>query len=154
VINPPHPPPHSANAIDDVRRAVVVWSAHLHRVTQLADARREAAVALCQAGCGDQTVADVTLAMSELTTNAFTHGLAPVVELSVAVTAAPELVVLTTRHTDHHEPQFADSPTMAPPDELRGRGRAIAAAVASALDTIQHPGNRIEQIARFASSRT
>jgi anti-sigma regulatory factor (Ser/Thr protein kinase) len=116
----------------------------------LATARRDLGRSLGDAGFDRAMVADIQLAMSELATNALTHGRAPDVELAVVADSSPAGAVLVVRHVDHGREDLEDPPTMAEPHEIRGRGRAIVAAIADAFDTIERSGDRVEHVARFA----
>jgi anti-sigma regulatory factor (Ser/Thr protein kinase) len=128
--------------------AAIVWCGTVTDGSQLSDARRDAAAALRGAGCGEESIDNVVLALSELAVNALTHGAATSVEITVSMDGASS-AVLVTRHVDRGTPALTDPPTMATIHELQGRGRAIVASIADRFDTYQRPGNQIEHVARF-----
>ena len=129
--------------------ARVVWANVLHDRAHLSESRRDATLALEQAGRTGAIVADVALAMTELVVNALTHGTASTVEVTVSTTHRREEIILVVRHEDGGSDHLTDPPQMAAPGQLHGRGRAIVAAIADQFDTVRHGEREVEHTARF-----
>jgi anti-sigma regulatory factor (Ser/Thr protein kinase) len=128
-----------------------VWLGTVTDSSELFDVRRAAAGALREAGCSDDSIDNVVLALSELAINALTHGAASSVEVTVSVETSPPCAVLVVRHVDRGIPALVDPPAMAGAHQLHGRGRAIVASIADCFDTFLRPGNEIEHVARFVA---
>jgi hypothetical protein len=55
------------------------------------------------------------------------------------------------RHVDRSPGKLPDPPTMAAPDQLSGRGRAVVVAVADKFDTVRQSGDEVLHVVRFMS---
>jgi anti-sigma regulatory factor (Ser/Thr protein kinase) len=149
----PDPPETSkgsdAGAVPRVDGVTADWSTVVHHLGELSDVRHSIAAALAGSGWAAARVDDLLLAVTELVVNALTHGQAQAVDVSVDVTREPRQVSVVIRHVDRWPSQLSERPTMAAPNELRGRGRAVVAAVADGFDTRRQEGNEVLQIVRF-----
>lgn len=140
-----------AEELSNVAGLTPLWSTVIRNPSEISDARRHIAASLEGSDWSTTTVDDLLLAMTELVVNALTHGGARTVDVAVSVSPDPRGLAVTIRHVDRSPEKLPDPPTMAAPDDLSGRGRAVVAAVADAFDTVRRPGNEVLHVVRFMS---
>jgi anti-sigma regulatory factor (Ser/Thr protein kinase) len=149
-------PPDASPARDAQTHSAVegltpVWSAVIRDLSALSDARRDIASALDGSTWPATTVDDLLLATTELVVNAMTHGDAGAVDVVVGIVRESQELAVLTRHVDRNPSDLLESPAMAAPDELSGRGRAVVEAVAASFDVIHRPDNEVLHVVRFGS---
>jgi anti-sigma regulatory factor (Ser/Thr protein kinase) len=127
-----------------------VWSTVIRDLSAMSDARRDIASALDGSTWPATTVDDLLLATTELVVNALTHGDAGAVDVVVGVIRDSQQLAVVTRHVDRSPGELLDSPTMAAPEEVSGRGRAVVVAVADGYDVVHRPDNEVLHVVRFA----
>ena len=124
------------------------WSHRVSGVQQLLDARHLLATHLERHGVDSDPIDDAILVLSELATNAFEHDNAT--EVAIDVTVAAATITIDTAHAADDE-RKAGSPDpsamMPPPTQVRGRGLAIVAAIASQYETRSSGGVRYNHVA-------
>ena len=127
--------------------ATTLWSSVVESDAALSEARQEASAALQLAGCARPLIDDVNPIITELAVNALTHGGARQVSVDVGLDAAGRLIILNLTH-DEMGGDFdgAEPPVMAAPNENRGRGRAIVAALSDRFETKRTAPNQTEHV--------
>jgi anti-sigma regulatory factor (Ser/Thr protein kinase) len=146
------PDASQSNRAEGLRTAAAMmplWSTVIRNPSEISVARRDIASSLEGSDWSSDTVGDLLLAMTELVVNAITHGDAHAVDVTVGTTPG-ELAVMI-RHVDRSPGKLPDPPTMAAPDQLSGRGRAVVAAVADKFDTVRQSGDEVLHVVRFMS---
>jgi anti-sigma regulatory factor (Ser/Thr protein kinase) len=149
--DPPEASPGSdAPTLSTVAGLTPLWSMVIRDLSALSEARRDIASSLGGSTWPATTVDDLLLATTELVVNALTHGDAGAVDVVVGVIRESQQLAVVTRHVDRGVGELLDTPTMAAPDQISGRGRAVVAAVADGYDVVHRPDNEVLHVVRFA----